>query len=315
MSEARPRGDILPVRSPAPAPEDDFALLSELAGAIVAAAETLQEALEKRTDTEEAWQRIRELEHKGDAVARDIFDRLASPRAEAPQAEALRTLTGHLDDVLDGIEAAAARLVVYRVRRIHPGARQLGAVVVESANELDLAIQALRRGEVVFPHARTLHRLENRADDLLRDAIEALFASRQDVREIVKWKDICEMLEASTDRCEDIANVLEAVLVQTGREDRLAAGAVLIDVGRHEVSVDGRPVALSGKEFDLLHLLVRHQSQVVRRERLLQEVWGEDYFGDTRTLDTHIGWLRKKVEPDGGVRIVAVRGIGYRLDL
>jgi hypothetical protein len=290
-------------------------LLSELAGAIVAAAETLQEALEKRTDTEEAWQRIRELEHKGDAVARDIFDRLASPRAEAPQAEALRTLTGHLDDVLDGIEAAAARLVVYRVRRIHPGARQLGAVVVESANELDLAIQALRRGEVVFPHARTLHRLENRADDLLRDAIEALFASRQDVREIVKWKDICEMLEASTDRCEDIANVLEAVLVQTGREDRLAAGAVLIDVGRHEVSVDGRPVALSGKEFDLLHLLVRHQSQVVRRERLLQEVWGEDYFGDTRTLDTHIGWLRKKVEPDGGVRIVAVRGIGYRLDL
>ena len=316
MSEVRPRQDILPIRPPAAsAPEADFALLSELAGAIVSAAETLQEALEKRTDTAEAWQRIRELEHKGDAVARDIFDRLASPRTETPQAEALRTLTGHLDDVLDGIEAAAARLVVYRVRRIPPGARQLGAVVVESANELDLAIRALRRGEEVFPHARTLHRLENRADDLLRDAIKALFATRHDVREIVKWKDIYEMLEVSTDRCEDIANVLEAVLVQTGREDRLAAGHVLIDVGRHEVTVDGRPVALSGKEFDLLHLLVRHQSQVVRRERLLQEVWGENYFGDTRTLDTHVGWLRKKVEPDGGVRIIAVRGIGYRLDL
>jgi len=318
VSERHPRQETLPVPPPAavaPAPAGDFALLSELAGAIVAAAEALLSALGKETDPEEAWQTIRELEHKGDAVARDIFERLAPPRTDSPLADALRTLTGHLDDVLDGIEAAAARLVVFRVRRIIAGARALAAVVVESAHELDAAIGALRRGEEVFSHARTLHRLENRADDLLRDVIEALFAGRHGVREIVKWKDICEILEASTDRCEDIANVLESVLVQTGREDRLVAGRVLIDVGRHEVTVDGRAVALSGKEFDLLRLLVRHQSQVVRRERLLQEVWGEDYFGDTRTLDTHVGWLRKKVEPDGGVRIVAVRGIGYRLDL
>ena len=86
-------------------------------------------------------------------------------------------------------------------------------------------------------------------------------------------------------------------------------------LSRHDVQVAGAAVALSAKEFALLHLLLRHQGKVVRRERLLGEVWGQDYFGDTRTLDTHIGWLRKKVEQSAGVRIVAVRGIGYRLDL
>ena len=120
---------------------------------------------------------------------------------------------------------------------------------------------------------------------------------------------------SSTDRCEDVANVLQTLLIQTGAEERLAAGRVTMALERHEVTVGGHPVQLSAKEFELLHLLLRHQGKVVRRERLLQEVWGQDYFGDTRTLDTHIGWLRKKVEDGGGVRIIAVRGLGYRLDL
>jgi len=294
----------------------DLELLEEMSGVIVAAAEALLLALERRSPFDRAWQEIRDLEHKGDAIARDIFEGLTTrPRMHPINPDALKALGGYLDDVLDAIEAAAARLVVYRVRRILPAARELAGVVVECAHELDLAIRQLRTMREVFPHARSLHRLENRADDLLRDAIEALFAGRVGAKEVVKWKDICEMLEAGTDRCEDIANVLETYLLETGREDRLTAGRVVMDVGRHEVAVAGQPVALSAKEFDLLHLLLRHQTKVVRRDRLLQEVWGEDYFGDTRTLDTHVGWLRKKIERGGQVRLVAVRGVGYRLDL
>jgi DNA-binding response OmpR family regulator len=317
MAGADHRRDAVPPdrARPTAAADREFELLLELADAIVGAAEALLGALEKRTEFDQAWQLIRELEHKGDAVARDLFEGLMVPQVHAVQPEVLKALTGYLDDVLDAIEAAAARLVIYRIRRIIPAVRQLAAVVVESAHELRQAIHQLQRMQEVFPHARTLHRLENRADDLLRDAIEALFAGRMNAKNVVKWKDICEILEASTDRCEDIANVLETYLVQTGREDRLVAGRLVMDIGRHEVTVAGTPVALSAKEFDLLHLLLRHQSKVVRRERLLQEVWGEDYFGDTRTLDTHIGWLRKKVESGAGVRILAMRGIGYRLDL
>ena len=73
---------------------------------------------------------------------------------------------------------------------------------------------------------------------------------------------------------------------------------------------------VSAKEFGLLHLLMRHQGKVVRRERLLHEVWGDDYLGDSRTVDVHIRWLRQKIEQDPSVpvRIQTLRGVGYRFE-
>lgn len=295
-------------------PDRELRLLGEMAATIREAARGLHTAMESRTAVAEAWKQVRDLEHKGDAIARDVFDSLAASSGVIDR-QAFTALTGYLDDVLDGIEAAAARLAIYRIRRIQPIAQEMSAIVVESADELVAAIDQARRTEDVFPHTRALHRLENRGDDLLRAAIETLFAGSAAVKDIVKWKDICEMLETCTDRCEDVANLLETLVFQTGGEDRLAAGRLVVDSGRHEVQVAGEVVPVSAKEFGLLHLLVRHQGKVVRRERLLREVWGDDYFGDARTLDTHVGWLRKKLESRGGIRIVAVRGIGYRLDL
>jgi uncharacterized protein Yka (UPF0111/DUF47 family) len=300
----------------APAPRDrEFDLLEEMAHTILEAAEALVGTLEGRIPVDRAWQTVRDLEHKGDAIARDLFETLSPSAPLGTERETLQRLTGFLDDVLDAIEAAAARLAIHRIRRALPLAREMGQIMLQSAHEIRQAIHEARRGREVFSHTRALHRLENQGDDVLRDALEDLFFSRRSARDIIKWKDICEMLEAGTDRCEDIANVIEVLVVQTGGEHRLAAGHVVVDADRHEASVAGAPVSLTTKEFSLLHLLVRHQGKVVRRERLLHEVWGEDYFGDSRTLDTHIGWLRKKVEPLGGVRFVAVRGIGYRLDL
>ncbi len=295
-------------------PDHELGLLDEMARTIQEAAQILHAAMGGRVAFTEAWKLVRDLEHKGDAIARDLFDALMVPRGTIDR-QALTLLTGYLDDVLDGIEAAAARLAIYRIRRVLPAAQEMSAIILESAQELVQAIDQVRKMEDVFPHTRSLHRLENRADDVLRAAMEALFSGSASAKDIVKWKDICEMLETSTDRCEDVANVLETFVVQSGGEDRLTAGRLVVDVGRHEVRVASAVVPVSAKEFDLLHLLMRHQGKVVRRERLLHEVWGDDYFGDARTLDTHIGWLRKKVEAKGGVRIVAVRGIGYRLDL
>ncbi|MBI2247625.1 MAG: DUF47 family protein [Armatimonadetes bacterium] len=297
------------------APDQEFQLLDEMAQTIFEAARALVAALSGSTPTDEAWQAIRDLEHKGDAIARDLFEGFVTPRPLAVDSDSLKALTGYLDDVLDAIEAAAARLAIHKVRRAIPSVREMGEVVLESAQELTRVMGQLRRMQDVFPHTRTLHRLENKGDDVLRDGIEALFSGRASAKDIIKWKDILELLEGSTDRCEDIANVLETLAIRAGAEDRLAAGRLVMDIGRHEVSVDHKPVPLSAKEFDLLHLLLRHQGKVVRRERLLNDVWGADYFGDTRTLDTHIGWLRKKVEVAGGVRLVSVRGIGYRLDV
>ena len=97
--------------------------------------------------------------------------------------------------------------------------------------------------------------------------------------------------------------------------DRLEAGGVVMDVGRRAVTAGGREVSLSPKEFDLLKTLLSHPGRVLGRDFLLNHVWGQDFFGDTRTLDVHIRWLREKVEddPSSPRRILTVHGVGYRL--
>ncbi|HET8956993.1 MAG TPA: response regulator transcription factor [Microcella sp.] len=96
----------------------------------------------------------------------------------------------------------------------------------------------------------------------------------------------------------------------------LEAGIVRMDVDRHQVTVDGREVAMPLKEFELLELLLRNAGRVLTRGQLIDRVWGADYFGDTKTLDVHVKRLRSKIEPDPSHprMLVTVRGLGYRFE-
>ncbi|MCH8902284.1 MAG: response regulator transcription factor [Chloroflexi bacterium] len=93
----------------------------------------------------------------------------------------------------------------------------------------------------------------------------------------------------------------------------LEAGNLRLDTASREVTVQGKAVTLRAKEFDLLTAFLRHQGVVLDRERLLQLVWGTDYFGDTRTIDVHVAWLREKLGKAKGVKIETVWGVGYKL--
>jgi two-component system response regulator RegX3 len=99
-------------------------------------------------------------------------------------------------------------------------------------------------------------------------------------------------------------------------EGVLEAGPVRMDVERHVVAVDGRPVALPLKEFDLLEYLLRNAGRVLTRGQLIDRVWGSDYVGDTKTLDVHVKRLRAKLEPDPAnpEYLLTVRGLGYKLE-
>jgi two-component system, OmpR family, response regulator RegX3 len=96
----------------------------------------------------------------------------------------------------------------------------------------------------------------------------------------------------------------------------LEAGPVRMDVERHVVSVNGEPITLPLKEFDLLEYLMRNSGRVLTRGQLIDRVWGADYVGDTKTLDVHVKRLRSKIEADPGnpVHLVTVRGLGYKLE-
>ena len=102
----------------------------------------------------------------------------------------------------------------------------------------------------------------------------------------------------------------------TETKGRLHFGNLLIDLTRREVLIDDQPLAFKPKEFDLLLFLARHRGQVLSRELILERVWGWEFSGGSRTVDVHVRWLREKIEndPTNPIRIVTVRGAGYRFE-
>ncbi|MCR5090405.1 MAG: response regulator transcription factor [Oscillospiraceae bacterium] len=113
----------------------------------------------------------------------------------------------------------------------------------------------------------------------------------------------------------EMVSHIKAVLRRTGSRQPTAMsfGSLTLDVGRHTVSVHGRPVLLTLKEFELLRLFMENPGQVLSRDRLLSSVWGSEFLGETRTVDVHIGTLRTKLE-DAGSLIRTVRGVGYKME-
>ena len=112
---------------------------------------------------------------------------------------------------------------------------------------------------------------------------------------------------------------VKAVLRRTNRreepeEEIFRHDSLVVDVTRHTVTRDGKPIDLTAKEFDLLVMLMKNRGRVMTRDSLLDKVWGVEYFGDTRTVDVHVRYLRQKIEkdPDSPAYIQTVRGVGYR---
>ncbi len=96
----------------------------------------------------------------------------------------------------------------------------------------------------------------------------------------------------------------------------LRAGKLEVNISKHAVTLDGKALELKPREFDLLALLVENAGRALTRDRILESIWGHDYYGDTRTVDVHVRWLREKIEGDPGSpkRIITIRGVGYRFD-
>ncbi len=112
-----------------------------------------------------------------------------------------------------------------------------------------------------------------------------------------------------------IRALLRRAAAPAEEEERIMVDDLMIDFARHEVSVRGELIALAPKEFEVLAMLARRQGRAVRREVLLEQIWGPDFYGDERTLDVHIRWLREKIEEDPSrpTYLLTVRGVGYKM--
>jgi uncharacterized protein Yka (UPF0111/DUF47 family) len=117
---------------------------------------------------------------------------------------------------MDAIDASAAVVRLYQLERVRFGARELAHIVTQSIKQVRLALEALQQHKGLITHAVEINRLENEADRTHQHALKRLFDEERDPIVIIKWKETLDFLEGATDRCEDVANVLEGVMVKHG---------------------------------------------------------------------------------------------------
>ncbi len=157
---------------------------------------------------------IKEVEHKCDFLTHAIIQRLNKTFVTPMDREDIHSLARTLDDVMDAIDNAASLVPLYKIDRVRPGARELAKVISSSADEVRRAVIALERRDGVMACAVEINRLENEDDRIHQKAVGQLFDEERDPIVVMKWKEIFELLEEATDRCEDVANLLENVVVK-----------------------------------------------------------------------------------------------------
>jgi predicted phosphate transport protein (TIGR00153 family) len=198
-----------------PRQEKFFDLFTKQAGIISEASRLLLEAVRQgNSHLARASARIQQLEGEGDDIIHDIFTRLNQTFITPLDPEDIHELSSRLDDVLDGIEEAAHRMVAYHLEPIPPVVVELCEAVHDAAKSLEKAIQALHKDQPVLEHCIEVNRLEDYADQLLRRALADLFQQERDPIALIKQKEILEFLEDTTDRCEDVADELQNVVVK-----------------------------------------------------------------------------------------------------
>lgn len=200
-----------------PTEEDFFELFDEIAQLMVDSAVCLCELMANYDEAEEKGRALREMEKQVDRVNEEINRRLIVSFVTPFDREDIHELAGRMDDVLDYIEASADRMKLYGVDKPREEAAELAALLVDGTKLIQQAITALRHMrdiQTVLDPCIEINKIENQGDAVQRKALKRLFAEETRPLEIAKWQEIFDRLEIATDRCEDVANVLESIVVK-----------------------------------------------------------------------------------------------------
>ena len=190
---------------------DDFVTLADQ---IRHGAALLEEMLAPARPIWDKADEIKEVEHKCDFLTHEVIQRLNRTFVTPFDREDIHSLARSLDDVMDAIDASAAFVRLYQIDSVRPDAGELARIIKASTEQVHKAMKGLERLRGVADPAVEINRLENEADRTHQAALRRLFEDHADPIEIMKWKEILDFLEQATDRCEDVANVIEAVVVK-----------------------------------------------------------------------------------------------------
>ena len=154
------------------------------------------------------------LEHKGDELIHEIFTRLNQTFITPIDPEDIHNISSALDNVLDGVEDTSHRLISYKINPVPPTMVTLAETVSACSKSFTKAFEALERGGPIMEHCIEINRLENEADGIGRAAVADLFDKEKDPITLIKLKEVYEFFEETIDRCEDVADVLQNVVVK-----------------------------------------------------------------------------------------------------
>jgi predicted phosphate transport protein (TIGR00153 family) len=197
-----------------PREEKFFDLFVEDARNVLAGARLLEEMFRSYDQRERIASQLRDLERTGDGLSHDIGQRLEKTFVTPFDREDIHQLITRLDDVLDFIEEVADTCILFKIEAPSPTTIAQTEIVVKQAEEIVRALEKLKGFKGVAPHWIEIHRLENEGDRVVRHAMAELFTNGADPIEVIKWKDLYALLEDTIDAGEDVANVIERIVVK-----------------------------------------------------------------------------------------------------
>src|SRR5215472_7919980 len=200
-----------------PRDEDFFGLFERHAALTVAGAKEMQRLVQGDPNIRTRAARIKEIEHETDVITHTCVERLHRTFITPFDRDDIHRLITRMDDVMDYIDSAAIAVVLYELTEMTPPARELADVLVRSTESVAVAVSGLKnvkQSKAILDACIEVNRLENEGDEILRGALAELFRGAKDPLLVLKWKEVYEALENATDRCEDVANVIEGVVLE-----------------------------------------------------------------------------------------------------
>jgi hypothetical protein len=191
-----------------------FQMFSAMSDNLIAGARALADLFADYRDVEGKIEVIRRIEREGDELTHAILTKLNQTFITPFDREDIHELASKLDDVLDFINVSGSRIVMYRIANAPPAAGELARIILAQSQELQKAVSLMQKNGNILIHCVEINRLENEADMVCQQAIARLFENEKDPINLIKIKELLESLERATDKAEDVANVLETVVLK-----------------------------------------------------------------------------------------------------
>ncbi len=180
-------------------------------------AKAFRDLVSQGANVQAAAKRIKEIEHEADTVTHRCVEALHKTFITPIERDDVHRLISRMDDILDYVEAAAERISLYDIVSMTPEVRELAHLLTKAVEKVGVALKGLRdmkHADPIIEACVDVNRLENEGDAILRIAVARLFRETRDSMLVIKWKEIYESLESATDRCEDVANIVEGIVLE-----------------------------------------------------------------------------------------------------